>query len=41
MLISFWVKKYSMDILVTETVPMDDNDSNRMTEREKGKGSNK
>ncbi|XP_016488150.1 uncharacterized protein LOC107808169 isoform X2 [Nicotiana tabacum] len=40
-LISLRVKKYSKDISVAETVPTEDNDNNRLSERQKGKGSKK
>ncbi|KAH0712376.1 hypothetical protein KY289_008335 [Solanum tuberosum] len=40
-LISLRVKKYSKDISVAETVPTDDNDNNRLTERKKGEDSKK
>ncbi|XP_009612425.1 uncharacterized protein [Nicotiana tomentosiformis] len=40
-LISLRVKKYSKDISVAETVPSEDNDNNRLSERKKGKGSKK
>lgn len=36
-LISLRVKKYSKDISVAETVPSEDNDNNRLSERKKGK----
>ncbi|XP_019235511.1 PREDICTED: uncharacterized protein LOC109215850 [Nicotiana attenuata] len=40
-LISLRVKKYSKDISVAETVPTEDNDNNRLSERKKGKVSKK